>query len=71
MNLSNTQLFRGLEEHEITSLLSCLNTVTRSYKKGEIILLSYWIISLALNLKVKELIYLKHLKERLQGGLEK
>ena len=38
MNLSNTQLFRGLEEHEITSLLSCLNTVTRSYKKGEIIL---------------------------------
>ena len=61
MNLSNTQLFRGLEEHEITSLLSCLNTVTRSYKKGEIILLSYWIISLALNLKVKELIYLKHL----------
>ena len=33
MNLSNTQLFRGLEEHEITSLLSCLNTVTRSYKK--------------------------------------
>ena len=38
MNLSNTQLFRGLEEHEITSLLSCLNAVTRSYKKGEIIL---------------------------------
>lgn len=30
-------------------------------KKEEIILLSYWIISLALNLKVKELIYLKHL----------
>ena len=38
MHLSNTQLFRGLEEEEITSLLRCLHAAERSYKKGEIIL---------------------------------
>ena len=38
MKLSDTQLFRGLGEDEITSLLSCLNAVKRSYKKGEVIL---------------------------------
>lgn len=39
MNLSNTQLFRGLEDAEIEALLNCLNTTKRSYKKGEVILL--------------------------------
>ena len=38
MNLSNTQLFRGLKEAEITSLLECLHTAKRSYQKGEMIL---------------------------------
>ncbi len=38
MNLSNTQLFCGLKEDEITSLLGCLDAEKRSYKKGEIIL---------------------------------
>ena len=38
VNLSNTQLFRGLETTEITSLLNCLNTTEHSYKKGEVIL---------------------------------
>ena len=38
MKLSNTQMFRGLGEEEITSLLGCLNAGKRSYKKGEIIL---------------------------------
>ena len=38
MHLSNTQLFRGLEEEEITSLLRCLHAAERSYKKGEMIL---------------------------------
>lgn len=38
MNLSNTQLFRGLEEAEITSLLDCLNATTCSFQKGEVIL---------------------------------
>ena len=38
MNLSNTQLFRGLKEAEITSLLECLHTAKRSYQKGEVIL---------------------------------
>lgn len=38
MNLSNTQLFYGLKEDEITSLLDCLNAEKRSYKKGEVIL---------------------------------
>ena len=38
MNLFNTQLFRGLEESEITSLLNCLNAAERDYQKGETIL---------------------------------
>ena len=38
MNLANTQLFRGLEEAEIISLLDCLNAAKRSYQKGEVIL---------------------------------
>ncbi len=38
MNLSNTQLFYGLKEDEITSLLGCLKTEKCSYKKGEVIL---------------------------------
>ena len=38
MNLSNTQLFRGLEAAEITNLLNCLNATEHSYKKGEVIL---------------------------------
>lgn len=38
MNLSNTLLFRGLQEQEITSLLSCLNASKHSYRKGETIL---------------------------------
>lgn len=38
MNLSNTKLFYGLKEDEITSLLDCLNAEKKSYKKGEIIL---------------------------------
>lgn len=37
MNLSNTQLFRGLEESEITSLLGCLNAAERNFKKGTVI----------------------------------
>lgn len=36
MNLSNIQLFQGLKEDEITSLLSCLNAERRSYKKGRL-----------------------------------
>lgn len=38
MNLSNTQLFYGLKEEEVESLLGCLSAETRNYKKGEIIL---------------------------------
>ena len=38
MNLSNTQLFLGVKETEITALLDCLNAVKRSYKRGEVIL---------------------------------
>ena len=38
MNLSNTLLFRGLEDTEITSLLNCLDATERSYKKSEVIL---------------------------------
>ena len=33
MNLSNTLLFRGLQEKDIDSLLGCLNATKRSYKK--------------------------------------
>ena len=35
MNLSNTLLFRGLEEKEISSLLDCLSATKQSYKKGK------------------------------------
>ncbi len=38
MNLSNTQLFRGLKEEEITSLFRCLNAAECNYKKGDVIL---------------------------------
>ena len=38
MNLINSQLFRGLDEAEITSLLGYLNAVERSFQKGEVIL---------------------------------
>ncbi|CDA96926.1 putative uncharacterized protein [Lachnospiraceae bacterium CAG:215] len=38
MKLSDMQLFRGLKEEEIASLLSCLSSVKRNYKKGEVIL---------------------------------
>ena len=38
MKLSNTLLFRGLQDKEIDSILSCLNAEKHSYKKGEIIL---------------------------------
>ena len=33
MNLSNTLLFRGLQEKDIDSLLGCLNATKRSYKE--------------------------------------
>lgn len=38
MKLSDTQLFRGLKEEEISSLLSCLSAKERKYQKGETIL---------------------------------
>ncbi len=38
MNLSHTQLFRGLQEEEIKTLLECLHAFKRNYKKGETIL---------------------------------
>ena len=38
MNLSNTLLFRGLQDKEIDSLLGCLNAAKHSYKKRESIL---------------------------------
>ncbi len=38
MNLTHTQLFQGLKESEITSLLGCLNAAERSFHKGEVIL---------------------------------
>lgn len=37
MRLSDTLLFRGMEESEIESLLTCLQAGRRAYKKGEII----------------------------------
>ena len=36
--LSNTLLFRGIAEEEISSLLGCLGATERTYKKGETIL---------------------------------
>lgn len=38
INLSNMQLFRGIEEQEISSLLDCLTAQKRCYHKGEVIL---------------------------------
>lgn len=38
MKLSETQLFQGIAESEISSLLHCLGAVKRQYKKGECIL---------------------------------
>lgn len=38
ITLSDTQLFRGIEEEEIETLLQCLKAVKKEYKKGEIIL---------------------------------
>ena len=38
MILSNTQLFRGIEEQEIPSLFQCLGASKSEYKKGEVIL---------------------------------
>lgn len=38
MNLSGTQLFRGIEETEIPSMLQCLGGKERLYRKGETIL---------------------------------
>ena len=38
MHLANTKLFRGLQEDEIKTLLTCLNTFKRDYQKGETIL---------------------------------
>ncbi|HIW48493.1 MAG TPA: Crp/Fnr family transcriptional regulator [Firmicutes bacterium] len=38
MHLMNTQLFRGLEEEEISSLLKCLTATKRCFQKGEVIL---------------------------------
>lgn len=39
MELSHTQLFRGLEEAEIAGLLRCLHAAERRFQKGETILL--------------------------------
>ena len=38
ISLSETQLFRGIEEQEIDSLLQCVAATKREYKKGEVIL---------------------------------
>lgn len=38
MNLAEAELFSGLSDEEITTLLQCLKAVRRSYKKGEVIL---------------------------------
>ena len=38
MKLSNTQLFRGIEETEIESLLGCFETKEIAFKKGEYVL---------------------------------
>ena len=35
--LSNTQLFRGIGESEIDSLLHCLGAFEKTYEKGEVI----------------------------------
>lgn len=38
MNLSDIQLFRGVEEKDILSMLQCLGVKKRTYRKGETIL---------------------------------
>lgn len=38
MNLSNTQLFRGIAEEDILSMLQCLGGEERAYRRGEAIL---------------------------------
>lgn len=38
MKLSNTQLFRGIEEPKIESLLGCFETKEIAFKKGEYVL---------------------------------
>lgn len=38
MKLSQTQMFRGINEQEIETLLQCLESKKRTYKKGEIII---------------------------------
>lgn len=38
INLSDTELFQGIEEDEIKELLQCLKAVKKEYKKGEVIL---------------------------------
>ena len=38
INLSGTQLFRGIKEKDIELLLKCLDAKEKKYKKGEIIL---------------------------------
>lgn len=38
INLTNTQLFRGIDSSDISPLLSCLGAIERKFKKGDIIL---------------------------------
>ena len=38
INLTNTQLFRGIDSSDISPLLSCLGALERTFKKGDIIL---------------------------------
>lgn len=38
MNLSETGLFRGMEEKEIERLLQCLSAAGKRYRKGEVVL---------------------------------
>ena len=38
INLTNTQLFRGIDSSDISPLLSCLGAMERTFKKGDIIL---------------------------------
>ncbi len=37
-DLTHTQLFQGIDEQDLPSLLHCLGAVERSYKKGDVIL---------------------------------
>ena len=38
INLTNTQLFRGIDSSDISPLLSCLGAIERKFKKGDLIL---------------------------------